>query len=157
MQVDYMDLFVVNSPWSDARSHTQVFKLYSQLVLYDPNDSDLETIFTYLNANNLAVAIEVGPLIASATCGQNVEGYGSGQAWAAAMAQRIKSLAGWRYRAPRQHRGLRSQLGVDLPAMDLGFSVPSHPSMTTPPGRCRSTRTSRPCKSFSRRIKSPSA
>src|SRR5215467_11583998 len=75
VQADYMNLFAAGAPWSRARNRIQVFEINEQLVSFESNDSVLETIFSYLNAHNIGLAMSVPPLIASAQCGQNVEGY----------------------------------------------------------------------------------
>jgi hypothetical protein len=92
-EVDYMQLFAAGAPWTQARSHTQVFKIVEQLAAFG-TDSELQTIFSYVNANNLTLALEAGPLITSPQCGLGVEGYTSGAAFATATAQRIKALGG---------------------------------------------------------------
>jgi Domain of unknown function (DUF4214) len=93
VQLDYMNLFAADSPWSQARGRIHIFTIYSQLVNYGP-DSAMRMIFTYLNQNHIALAMDFGPLMANAQCGQNVEGYSGGPGEAIRVAQKIKSLGG---------------------------------------------------------------
>jgi hypothetical protein len=92
-QVDYMDLFAPDAPWTQARDHIKVFKLYEQFAVWG-SDSDLETVFTYLKTNNLSLALEMGALTTSAQCGSGVEGYTSGPVSASYVATRVRLLGG---------------------------------------------------------------
>jgi hypothetical protein len=88
-----MNLFTADSPWARARSRIHIFTIYSQLVDFGP-DSAMKTIFAYLNQNHIALAFDFGPLMATAQCGQYVEGFSGGPSDAIHVAQKIKSLGG---------------------------------------------------------------
>jgi uncharacterized protein (TIGR03437 family) len=111
--VDYMDLFAPGAPWSMAESHVQIFKMYWNVFLDGtlPNsltDADIQQILAYLNAHNIALAVEWEPLT-SQTCGLGIEGFGAGSLQ---LAQRIQQLGGnLQYLdmdEPFQHAGLYS-------------------------------------------------
>jgi len=69
-----------------------VFKLYPQFM-GTASDVDLVRVVTDLNRRGIAIALEDGPLTASATCGRGVEGFG-GLANGLRSVQRIRSAGG---------------------------------------------------------------
>ena len=87
---DYMSLFDVGSPWAKTASKVAVFKMYNQL--YDISDNDLQKILTFLARNNIALALEFGPLT-PAGCGNGIEGFG-GTAAAQFIVDKIKKNGG---------------------------------------------------------------
>jgi uncharacterized protein (TIGR03437 family) len=94
--VDYLDLFAPGAAWTTASSRIQVFKMYTQMLSttfpgYFP-DATLQQIFSYLNSNHIALAVEFPPLTPTATCGMGVEGF-AGET-ALAVAARIQQLGG---------------------------------------------------------------
>jgi hypothetical protein len=74
---DIASVFVPDSPWPTARSHTQVMDFDVTLIQYG-SDAQLQAIFSYLKANNIAFALDAEPLVGTAECGQGVEGFGAG-------------------------------------------------------------------------------
>lgn len=90
---DYFNLFSANAPWQNSLRHIQVFKIYSQF-LQRASDAELVTLFTFLRNNNIALAMEHGPLNrGNRNCGLGVEGYG-GVSEVPFYAQKIKSNGG---------------------------------------------------------------
>ncbi len=89
---DFLDLFSATAPWSDAATRVHVFKLYPQFM-GTASDVDLVRVVTDLNRRGIAIALEDGPLTASATCGRGVEGFG-GLANGLRSVQRIRSAGG---------------------------------------------------------------
>jgi len=95
---DFMDLFRLNAPWTQAASYVQVFKIYPQFVM-SASDADLRTVIVGLQQRKIALALEFGLLTNPTLCGfqgspegPKVEGYCGeyiGQA-----AARIKALGG---------------------------------------------------------------
>lgn len=93
---DYLLLFQAGSDWPRAMGKVAVFKMYihpiggNQFGRY--TDSQLQQIFSFLNSKGIALALEFGPLTASAGCGAGIEGFnGPG---AQAIIDRIKSNGG---------------------------------------------------------------
>ena len=86
---DYMRLFEPDAPWTKAASYIQVFGVYPQLMR-SGSDSDLSTIFGWLKAHGIALAVETG-LIQPRTSCRRTEGFDDDQS---AMAQRIQRLGG---------------------------------------------------------------
>jgi hypothetical protein len=94
---DYMSLFSANAAWTQAENRTAVFKMYQPPFGGGPQlpaftDNQLQQIFTFLNQHNIALAVELGPLIPTVSCGNGVEGF-TGQA-AQSLATRIKNNGG---------------------------------------------------------------
>ncbi len=90
---DFMDLFNEDANWKNAAEHIQVFKLYGEWVAYKATDTELKIVLANLAQRGLAVAVEAGPLNASAECGQNVEGF-AGIEEGILIANRIKAAGG---------------------------------------------------------------
>jgi hypothetical protein len=87
-----MSLFSPTAPWTTAASHIQVFKLYGEWVL-DASDQDLLRVVSDLGSRHIRLAVEAGPLTATADCGASVEGF-AGPATGARIARRIQQAGG---------------------------------------------------------------
>ncbi len=88
---DFMDLFKSDAHWQKASSRVHVFKFYGGF-LDQATDSQLKQAVNSLNQRGIALAIEVGPLVASESCPHR-EGFGGpevGKRWA----QQIKAAGG---------------------------------------------------------------
>jgi hypothetical protein len=72
---DFLDLFTETAPWTEAASGLQVFKLYGEWVAYHATPEELRQVVADLRRRGLALAVEVGPLEASAECGSGVESF----------------------------------------------------------------------------------
>jgi uncharacterized protein (TIGR03437 family) len=94
-QVDYIDLFTPNAPWSNAAAHVQVFKFAgSEFVGNLPGeltDSQWREVFANLAQRGIALAVEFGPLPVT-DCGAGVEGFSGGAALL--VAQKVQALGG---------------------------------------------------------------
>jgi F5/8 type C domain len=90
---DFMALFKPDSPWKEAASHIQVFKLYGEWVAYHASDAELRQVVQDLEQRRLALAVEAGPLNASSSCGEGVESF-AGVEEGLRIAQRIKQAGG---------------------------------------------------------------
>jgi hypothetical protein len=93
---DYMKLFTPSAPWSEAASHTKVFKVSNNPVFLaelpgTPSDSQWRQVFADLNRRGIELAIEWGPLTPEG-CGTNMEGF-DGET-GVRMANKIKALGG---------------------------------------------------------------
>jgi hypothetical protein len=90
---DFMTLFNNDADWHNAVEHIQVFKLYGEWVAYQATDEELRIVIENLKQRGLALAVEAGPLNASAECGQNIEGF-AGIEEGIRIANRIKNAGG---------------------------------------------------------------
>ena len=90
---DFMDLFKPDSPWKNAASYIQVFKLYGEWVAYKATDAQLKQVVEDLQQRGIALAVEAGPLNAPSNCGQGVESF-AGTQEGLKIAQRIKNVGG---------------------------------------------------------------
>jgi hypothetical protein len=94
--VDYLDLFTPGAEWTTASSRVQVFKMYTQMLsptfVGSFSDATLQQIFSYLNSQHIALAVEFPPLTPTASCGMGVEGF-AGEL-ALPVATRIQQLGG---------------------------------------------------------------
>jgi hypothetical protein len=72
---DFINLFSVSAPWSNAAEYVQVFKLYGEWVAYNASDAELEQVVNDLEARGIALAVEEGPLTRTASCGKGVESF----------------------------------------------------------------------------------
>ncbi len=70
-----MQLFAPGAAWDRAAARIQVFKLYGEWVAYDATDSELRAAVTWIAQHGMALAVEMGPLTATADCGQGVESF----------------------------------------------------------------------------------
>ena len=90
---DFMALFEPDAPWNESASHIKVFKLYGEWVAYQASDAELRQVVQDLQQRKLALAVEAGPLNASDSCGQGIEGF-AGIEEGLRIAQRIKQAGG---------------------------------------------------------------
>ncbi len=94
--VDYLDLFTPGAEWTTASSRVQVFKMFTQMLsptfVGSFSDATLQQIFSYLNSQHIALAVEFPPLTPTASCGMGVEGF-AGEL-ALPVATRIQQLGG---------------------------------------------------------------
>lgn len=72
---DFMQLFAPGAAWAKAATRVQVFKLYGEWVAYDATDAELRTAVADIARRGMVLAVEMGPLSASSTCGQGVESF----------------------------------------------------------------------------------
>ena len=96
---DFMDLFEPDAQWSRSADRVQVFKLYGEWVGTDPwnvhaSDAELRQVVGDLAQRGIALAMEAGPLDATAACGQGIEGFGGGLSTGLRDARRIKASGG---------------------------------------------------------------
>ena len=70
-----MELFAPGAAWDQAAAHVGVFKLYGEWVAYDATDDELRTALAAIKARGMTVAVEMGPLDATSSCGQGVESF----------------------------------------------------------------------------------
>jgi F5/8 type C domain len=71
---DFMGLFPPGASWDRAAARIQVFKLYGEWVT-DATDKELRAAVDGISQRGMALAVEMGPLDASAACGQGVESF----------------------------------------------------------------------------------
>jgi hypothetical protein len=90
---DYMALFEQGAPWDSTAEQIQVFKLYGEWVAYHATDAQLRQAVEGIRARGMALAVEAGPLNASAECGQGIEGF-AGSDEGRLIARRIKAAGG---------------------------------------------------------------
>ena len=102
---DTMKLFEADAPWSQARQHINVFKIYHWQILSNLGnptaEADLRRMFAYLDAHYIALALEFGPLtiIPGGGGGKRADGINPTEAYqfserAADLAHAIKRLGG---------------------------------------------------------------
>lgn len=72
---DFMELFAPGAAWERAAARVQVFKLYGEWVAYEATDAELRAAVADIARRGMALAVEMGPLNASPTCGQGVESF----------------------------------------------------------------------------------
>jgi hypothetical protein len=87
-----MKLFNPGARWKQAARRINVFKLYGEWVT-TASDAQLRTAVRDLKRRGIPLAVEWGPLDATPTCGEGVEGF-SGVAQGVAMARRIERAGG---------------------------------------------------------------
>jgi hypothetical protein len=90
---DFMALFEPEAPWKEAAGRIQVFKLYGEWVAYHASDAELRQVVQDIEQRHLALAVEAGPLNATSSCGEGVEGF-AGIEEGLRIAQRIKQAGG---------------------------------------------------------------
>lgn len=91
--LDFMDLFKPESPWQNAASHVQAFKLFGEWVSESATDAQLGRVFADLRRRGIAVDVDEGPLTPSADCGNGVEGF-AGIREGMHITQRVKAAGG---------------------------------------------------------------
>jgi hypothetical protein len=93
--VDFLSLFKADAPWPNAMQHTAVMGLYAGWIA-DAPQADVETVVRFLKTHAMTIEIEAPSLQATATCGNNVEGfvpYGQSlRKFTIAYMQRLKAL-----------------------------------------------------------------
>lgn len=93
--LDYFKLFPRRAPWQRAAKHVDIFKIYLSLFRQPhPNVAALRPIVAGLKRRQIALAVEVQALQATATCGQGVEGFGGGAAEAELIGRWIERAGG---------------------------------------------------------------
>jgi hypothetical protein len=90
---DFASLFAANAPWTKAAGRTHVFKLYGEWLGGTATDAELRRVVAALEARQIEIAIEAGPLIAG-TCGEGVEGFAGGSAEALRLIRRVEAAGG---------------------------------------------------------------
>ncbi len=90
---DFAALFAGDAPWTRVAGRTHVFKLYGEWVGGTASDADLRRVVAALEARDIAIAIEAGPLIAT-TCGERVEGFAGGAPEALRLIRRVVAAGG---------------------------------------------------------------
>lgn len=73
--VDYLALWSADEPWAVAADHVRVFSIAETYVHHYATDDELRTIISGVKRHGMALALEVGPLPGSDTCGAGVEGF----------------------------------------------------------------------------------
>jgi hypothetical protein len=71
---DFTSLFSGTAGWSETVAHTAVFGFYAGWIA-DIDTPTLTTIVNFLTAQHIPIELEAPSLQATATCGNNVEGY----------------------------------------------------------------------------------
>jgi len=90
---DFAALFAKDAPWQRVAGRTHVFKLYGEWLGGTASDADLRRVVSALKARQIAIAIEVGPLIAT-DCGNGVEGFAGGVPEALRLVRRVVAAGG---------------------------------------------------------------
>ncbi|HUG95819.1 MAG TPA: discoidin domain-containing protein [Pleomorphomonadaceae bacterium] len=72
---DFIDLFETDADWQLAASRIGVFKLYGGWVVNEATDQELRTVVHEIARRGMVLAVEMGPLDPSATCGSGVESF----------------------------------------------------------------------------------
>jgi hypothetical protein len=91
---DFAALFASDAPWQRVAGRTHVFKLYGEWIGYVATDTELRRAVAGLKARGIEIAIEVGPLIASTSCGNLVEGFDGGAPEALRLVRRVVAAGG---------------------------------------------------------------
>ena len=85
---DYMSLFQEDAPWTQARDRVDVFQFYFAWLMEAP-PADIATAVSFLQAHEIAIAIEASPLRAQDTALGDPETCGMGsESW-------IEDPVGW--------------------------------------------------------------
>ena len=90
---DFAALFAASAPWKMTAGRTHIFKLYGEWVGGTASNADLRRVVAALEARQIEIAIEAGPLIAGA-CGEGVEGFAGGSAEALRLIRRVEAAGG---------------------------------------------------------------
>lgn len=95
---DFIGLFTPDAVWAGAARQVHVFKLYGEWVEDVPwtvhaSDAELEQVIMDLERRGIALAVEMGPLDPSSTCGEGIEGFATIQA-GVNIARRIRQAGG---------------------------------------------------------------
>jgi hypothetical protein len=89
---EILQLFTDDRGWENARSHVNVFKIYTHSI-HSLSDDELRSIFQYLERHHIDLALEYGMLASDANCGIGVEGFQPPQ-MPTLIANKIKRLGG---------------------------------------------------------------
>jgi hypothetical protein len=71
---EILKLFTDDDGWANARSHINVFQIYTHSIHSLP-DGELQNIFQYLKRHHIDLALEYGILSSDSSCGIGVEGF----------------------------------------------------------------------------------
>lgn len=88
---DYFVLFESPGSWASTLKHVKVFKIYQRLI-QNGDEQKLAQMFEFLRRNHIELALELGFLSDSDSCGRGIEGY-TGR-FAADVARKVKRLGG---------------------------------------------------------------
>ena len=93
-----MGLFAPGAPWVEAAEHVHVFKLAGEWVEDVPwtvhaSDAELEQVVADVARRGMALAVEMGPLNPSPTCGEGIEGFATIRS-GVSIARRIQQAGG---------------------------------------------------------------
>lgn len=89
---EILKLFIDDRGWENARSHVNVFQIYTHSIHSLPDD-ELRSIFQYLERHHIDLALEYGMLSSDANCGTGVEGFQPAK-MPTLIATKIKRLGG---------------------------------------------------------------
>lgn len=90
---DFMAQFDSGAPWAGAAAHVGVYKLYGEWVAYDATPDQLRLAVADIARRGMALAVEAGPLDATASCGAGVESF-AGVDEGLRIADRIRAAGG---------------------------------------------------------------
>ena len=90
---DFASLFASEAAWQRVAGRTHIFKLYGEWLGGTATDAELRRVVAALKARGIAIAIEVGPLIAT-TCGEGIEGFAGGAPEALRLVRRVVAAGG---------------------------------------------------------------
>ncbi len=90
---DFMSLFTPDADWGPSGDRIDVFKLYGEWVAYKATLPELQAVVETLRRRGIALAVEAGPLDATSTCGQGIEGF-AGREEGLRIANRISAAGG---------------------------------------------------------------
>ena len=89
---EILKLFTDDDGWKNARSHINVFQIYTHSIHSLPDD-ELRSIFQYLERHHIDLALEYGMLSSDSNCGIGVEGFQPAK-MPTLIATKIKRLGG---------------------------------------------------------------
>jgi hypothetical protein len=89
---EILRLFIDEQDWENARSHINVFQIYTHSIHSLPDD-ELQNIFQYLKRHHIDLALEYGILASDPNCGVGVEGFQPPK-MPTLVADKIKRLGG---------------------------------------------------------------
>lgn len=90
---DFMELFEPGADWGTAGGRIDVLKLYGEWVGSSASREDLRAVVATARRLGLALAVEVGPLDPTPTCGEGVESF-NGPAEGVRLARLIQAAGG---------------------------------------------------------------
>jgi hypothetical protein len=89
---EILKLFIDDHGWENARSHVNVFQIYTHSI-HSLSDDELRSIFQYLQRHHIDLALEYGMLSSNSNCGIGVEGFQPAK-MPTLIATKIKRLGG---------------------------------------------------------------